>query len=288
MPRKAKASTQRKHFKGIDPRSFQHPSDIEALKRLARLPGVQTLLKKISVTYTEKMFRMLNVAEKVRVSPRQCPKVYEMFRESCNVLDVAEIPEIYISSDTSANAFSFGIQKFTVTLHTGLIDLLTEDELLFVIGHEVSHIKCNHMMYRTLLYLLTFVGVQIFGIFFKVASLTFFPLEMKLRAWERKSEFSSDRGGLLVVQDPNVAQTALIKLAGTSKSLLANINVDEILKQADDLKGMDEEIFVRAMKVYHNAFRSHPFPIIRIKELHNWAQSQQYKRILSGQYSTQK
>jgi Zn-dependent protease with chaperone function len=288
MPRKSKASTERKRFPGIDPRSFQHPSDIEAMKRLARLPGIQTVLRKISVTYTEKMFRMLNVAEKVRVSPRQCPKVYEMFRESCSALDVPEIPEIYITTDTSANAFSFGIQKFTVTLHTGLIDLLTDDELLFVIAHEVSHIKCNHMMYRTLLYLLTFVGVQIFGIFFKVASLTFFPLEMKLRAWERKAEFSSDRGGLLVVQDPNVAQTALIKLAGAPKSLLATISVDEILKQADDLKGMDEEIFVRAMKVYHNAFRSHPFPIIRIKELHNWAQSQQYKRILSGQYPVQK
>lgn len=287
MPRK-RSSEQRRQFPKIDPRCFQHPADVEAMRRLARLPGLQKLLRRLSVSYTEKMFRMLSIAEKVRVTSKQCPKVYEMFRESCNVLDVPEVPEIYLSTDPRANAYSFGIQKFSVTLHSALIDLLTEDELLFVIGHEVSHIKCNHMMYRTLLYLLTFVGVEIFGVFFKVASLTFFPLEMKLRAWERKAEFTSDRGGLLVVQSPSVAQTALVKLAGASKSLLPNISVEEILKQADDLKGMDEEVFVRAMKVYHNAFRSHPFPIIRIKELHNWSQSRQYQRILDGDYPQQK
>lgn len=287
MPRK-RSSEQRRQFPKIDPRCFQHPADVEAMRRLARLPGLQKLLRRLSVSYTEKMFRMLSIAEKVRVTSKQCPKVYEMFRESCNVLDVPEVPEIYLSTDPRANAYSFGIQKFSVTLHSALIDLLTEDELLFVIGHEVSHIKCNHMMYRTLLYLLTFVGVEIFGVFFKVASLTFFPLEMKLRAWERKAEFTSDRGGLLVVQSPSVAQTALVKLAGASKSLLPNISVEEILKQADDLKGMDEEVFVRAMKVYHNAFRSHPFPIIRIKELYNWSQSRQYQRILDGDYPQQK
>src|SRR5204863_6659371 len=106
---------------------------------------------------------------------------------------------------------------------------------------------------------------------------TFIPLEMKLRAWQRKAEFSCDRGGLLVVQDPQIAQTALVKLAGASKSLLPTVNIEEILKQADELNDMDEELFVRAMKLYHNAFRTHPFPIIRIKELHNWSESNHYR-----------
>ena len=95
---------------------------------------------------------------------------------------------------------------------------------------------------------------------------------------------SCDRGGLLVVQKPEVAQRALVKLAGYSKNLLTEINMNEILKQADELRGMDEETFVRAMKIYHNMFRSHPFTIVRIKELHNWSQSNQYQSILNGEY----
>lgn len=272
----------RKKFKKLDPLAFQHPLDVAAIRKLDKLPGLQRLIRKMSSEYTEKMYRMLNIAENIRVTPKQCPKVYEMFREACDVLDIPELPDIYIRTYYQPNAFSFGVNRYSVTLLTGLIDLMTEDELRFVIGHELSHIKCNHMLYKTLLYLLTYVGAEIFGLFFKIAKITLLPLEMKLRAWERKAEFSCDRGGLLVVQDLNVAQTAQIKMAGASKSLLQSIDVDEVLKQADDLAGMDEELLIRAMKVYHNIFRTHPFPIIRIKELHNWAQSDQYRRILKS------
>jgi len=282
---KTKTNNVRKRFPGINGRAFQHTADAEAMKKLDRLPGMQTLIRMVSGSYFERTVRMLNTAERVRVGPKQCPRIYEMIRESCAVLDIQEIPEIYISTVYTPNAFSFGIQKYTVVLLTGLVDLLSEEELLFVIAHELSHIKCNHMMYKTLLYLLNYVGVEVFGAIFKVAALTFFPLEMALRSWERKAEFTCDRGGLLVVQNRDVAQTALVKLAGTSKSLLPEINMKEILKQADELHDMDDEVFVRWMKMYHTAFRTHPFPIVRIKELHNWSESNQYQRILNGEYA---
>jgi Zn-dependent protease with chaperone function len=286
MPGKARpAKFKRRRFPGLEGNTFQHPADVEAMRKLERLPIIPKLVRRISSTYTERMFRMLNVASRVRVSPHQCPRVYEMFREACDVLDVKEVPEIYISTEYSVNAFSFGIEKYAVVLKTGLMDLLTEEELLFVIGHEVSHIKSNHMLYRSLLYLLTFLGVQIFGTIFKLATITFLPLEMMLRSWERKAEFTADRGGLLVVQKPEVVETSLVKLAGASRTLLASIDIQEILKQADDLQDMDEALFVRAMRVYHNAFRSHPFPVIRIKELHNWSQSDQYRKIMAGNYT---
>jgi Zn-dependent protease with chaperone function len=279
---KQQTSNGRKRFSGLDPLSFQHPADLAAIRKLDRMPGLQRLIRKLSSGYTEKMYRMLNVAENIRVTPKQCPKIYEMFREACAILDIREMPEIYIDTHYVPNALSFGVTKYTVTLRTSLIDLMTDDELLFVIGHELSHIKCNHMMYKTLLYLLTYVGAEIFGMFFKVAKITFLPLELKLRAWERKGEFSSDRGGLLVVQDLKVAQNAQVKLAGASKSLLSTIDIDEVMKQADDLRNMDEELLIRGMKIYHNVLRTHPFPIIRVKELTNWAQSDQHRRILKS------
>jgi len=282
MPKKQNANG-RKYFPGLKANQFQHTADREALKKLDRLPGMQTLIRKISSSYFEKTLRMLNTAERVRVGPKQCPKIYELFRESCDILDIPEIPDIYLSTVYVPNAFTFGIDRYTVVLLTGLVDLLTEEELLFVIAHELSHIKCNHMMYKTLLYILNYVGVEIFGAIFRVAALTFLPLEVALRSWERKAEFSCDRGGLLVVQNVNVVETALVKLAGASRTLLPEINIKEILKQADELKDMDEQFFVRAMKMYHTAFRSHPFPIIRIKELHNWSQSNQYTRLISSE-----
>src|SRR5437867_984827 len=141
MPRKsAAANNSRKHFPGLKANAFQHTGDREALKKLDRLPGMQMLIRKISSSYFEKTLRMLNTAERVRVGPKQCPKIYELFRESCSVLDIPEIPEIYLSTVYIPNAFSFGIDRYTVVLLTGLVDLLTEEELLFVVAHELSHI----------------------------------------------------------------------------------------------------------------------------------------------------
>lgn len=277
-----KTGKRRKKFAGLEASAFQHSSDREALKKLARVPGMQTLLRRVSSSYFEKTVRMLNVSQHVKVGPRQCPRIYKLFKEATGILDIPEIPEIYISTVYAPNAFSYGMHKHTVVLLTGLIDLLTEEELLFVIAHELTHIKCDHMMYKTLLHILTYVGVEMFGALFKIAAITFFPVEMALRSWERKAELSCDRGGLLVVQNRDVVESAMIKMAGASRSMLPEINVAEVLKQADELKNMDDEVFVRAMKMYHTAFRSHPFPIIRIKELHNWSDSDQYKRILSG------
>jgi len=279
-----KKSSQRTLLTGIDPAVFQHSADREALKKLESFPGMKTLLRKVSGSYVENTLRMLNVSQNVRVSKKQFPSVYNLFREACAVLDILEMPEIYVSTVYIPNAFTFGMEKYSVTLLSGILDLLTEEELLFVIAHELTHIKCNHMMYKTLLYLLSYVGTQIFGVFFKVAEITFFPIEMALRSWERKAEFSCDRGGLLTVQNPEIAKTAMAKLAGFSKSLKTQVNIQEILKQADELQNMDDQMFVRVMKMYHTAFRSHPFPVIRIKELHNWSQSHQYRRILDGDY----
>ncbi|MCI0411703.1 M48 family metallopeptidase [bacterium] len=283
MPRK-KASSQRKVLTGLTPSAFQHSADREALRKLDHLPGMQLLLRKVSGSYVEKTLQMLNVSQNIRVSSKQFPQVHNLFREACDVLDIKEMPEIYIATAYIPNAFTFGMEKYSVTLLSGVLDLLTEEELLFVIAHELTHIKCNHMMYKTLLYLLSYVGTELFGLFFKVAAITFFPIEMALRSWERKAEFSCDRGGLLVVQNAEVAKTTMAKLSGFSKSLKTQVNIQEILKQADELKDMDDQLFVRVMKMYHTAFRSHPFPIIRIKELHNWSQSNQYHRILSGEY----
>ena len=174
MPRKSAKKSGHVYFPGLDSSAFMHPSDREALKKLARLPGMQPLLKRISGGYIERMYRMLNMAERVHVTPKQCPKVYNLFKEACQVLDIKEMPEIYLSTSYIPNAISLGIEKYSVVLLTGLVDLLDEEELLFVIAHELSHIKCNHMMYKTLLALLTFVGMEIFGIFFRVAAFTFF------------------------------------------------------------------------------------------------------------------
>src|SRR5262245_61823560 len=129
----AKKTKGRKSFPGLTASAFQHTADREAMKKLARLPGMQMLLRKASSSYLEKTVRMLNISQNVRVNQKQFPKIHNIFREACAVLDIKEIPEIYVSTNPNPNAFSFGIDRYTVILLSGLIDMLNEEELLYVV-----------------------------------------------------------------------------------------------------------------------------------------------------------
>jgi hypothetical protein len=48
-----------------------------------------------------------------------------------------------------------GFEKPFLVVSAGLLKELSEDELLAVLGHELAHIKAGHMVYRTVLWLLT-------------------------------------------------------------------------------------------------------------------------------------
>lgn len=57
-------------------------------------------------------------------------------------------------------------------------------------------------------------------------------IEESLLRWLRAAELSCDRAALLVAQDSRVVISALMKLAGGTPKLAAELNVDEFLKQA--------------------------------------------------------
>jgi len=48
--------------------------------------------------------------------------------------------KVYQSSQVNANASADG----SVRMYSGLMDMMTDDELLFVIGHEIGHVKHGH------------------------------------------------------------------------------------------------------------------------------------------------
>ena len=48
--------------------------------------------------------------------------------------------KVYESDEVNANASADG----SVRVYTALMDLMTDDELLFIIGHEIGHVKLGH------------------------------------------------------------------------------------------------------------------------------------------------
>ncbi|WP_443731812.1 M48 family metalloprotease, partial [Segatella buccae] len=89
---------------------------------------------------------------------KENPRVYNIVENLCMTCNM-DMPKINIVDDPQLNAFASGIDKnsYTVTVTTGLLNLLTDEELAGVLGHELTHIR-NHDT-RLLITSIIFVGI---------------------------------------------------------------------------------------------------------------------------------
>ena len=92
------------------------------------------------------------------VTRKENPRIYNIVENLCIACNM-DMPKINIVNDPQLNAFASGIDKksYTVTLTTGIINYLNDDELAGVIGHELTHIR-NHDT-RLLITSIIFVGI---------------------------------------------------------------------------------------------------------------------------------
>lgn len=275
----------RQRFPGLTADAFQHPEDIEAMAALERIPVLDRVVRAVSRHLIEKVHLVEATGQMIRVTPKQIPRIYDMFREAAETLDIRPLPRIYLDTSYTVNAAAFGIEEYTITLNSGLVDLMSEDELLAVIGHEMSHIKCEHVLYRTLAVLLERLSEQILTGVLGVGRLAIMPLRMALLAWFRKAELSADRGALLVVQDEQVVASSLAKLAGATRSMMDELDMDEVYRQGEEYeRDFDEQTVTTVIKYWRELQMTHPVPIYRAKLITDWADSDEYQAILAGEY----
>lgn len=102
---------------------------------------------------------MVKAATKARTLTRkENPRVYNIVENLCMTAGM-DMPKVNVVDDPQLNAFASGINKnsYTVTVTTGLMNVLNDEELAGVIGHELTHIR-NHDT-RLLITSIIFVGI---------------------------------------------------------------------------------------------------------------------------------
>lgn len=268
----------RKTFKNISPRAFEHEADRAALATLRNMTGFDTFLKKIVGSLGEKRMKLLFLANAVRINERQRPDLYQTFVEACEILDLPETPELYVTQSPELNAMAVGIDQPFVVINSAMVQSLSKDELRCVLGHEAGHILSGHALYRTMLFVLLRVMHAVMP---KAIVMMTLPILLALQEWSRKSELSADRAGLLVSQDLEISYRVCVKLAGGST--LQDYNLEEFEKQALEY---DEQETTKdsLLKFLNLIWMNHPFPVLRILELKKWYASEPYNQILQGEY----
>lgn len=264
----------------ISSRAWEHPADRGALTALRQLKGFDMVLRKLSGLFNERAMRLIFLASAVRADDRQFPRVHRLFAEAGTTLDVRELPELYIQSNPVPNAMCVGIDKPFIVINSGLLEILDDEELRFVLGHELGHAQSGHALYQSLLiWLIRLTGV--IG-WVPLGALGIRAIIAALLEWHRKAELSSDRAGLLACQDPAVVLRAHMKMA--SGGHLEDIDATAFLQQAAEYEAVDGDLRDSVLKLLLLEAQSHPFHVQRAAEVRHWVDSGEYARILEGNY----
>ncbi|MFC0848380.1 M48 family metallopeptidase [Streptomyces noboritoensis] len=272
-------SRQRRRFPGISSRAYEHPADRSALVALRKLSGFDTVFKALSGLLPERSLRLLFLSDSVRVSDAQFAHLNAMLRDACYILDLEKVPPMYVTQDPRPNAMCIGLDEPIIVVTTGLVELLDEEEMRAVVGHEVGHALSGHSVYRTILLFLTNLALKIAWI--PLGNVAVMAIVTALREWFRKSELSADRAGLLVGQDLQASMRGLMKIAGGNH--LHEMNVDAFLEQAEEYEA-GGDLRDSVLKILNVLPRSHPFTTVRAAELKKWAATRDYQRIMDGHY----
>lgn len=134
------AHFKRKAFKGLEAHELQHPEDRATIEGLKRIPGIEALSSKINELAYERIGRLELMASAIHVSQDQYLGLYDLATETAHALDM-RVPELYIAQSREVNAYSRGLETPVTVLNSGLIDVMTEPEIRFVMAHEFGHIK---------------------------------------------------------------------------------------------------------------------------------------------------
>lgn len=265
----------KKILTGLDHSQYEHPFDQKALAALEGTPGLSAAGKFITKHMVERVYTVQYTGSHLKVTPQNYPNIYEYLQYAAQILDVKKIPELYIEWGYNINACTVGAENPIIVLNSGLIDLCDDDEIMFVLGHELGHVKSNHMLYHMMAQVINYIIDAIpFG------SIAAAPLQYALYYWDRMSEFTADRAGLLACQNKDAAIRAFMKMSGMPIKQYNNLNYQTFIQQASDFKQLDYEGLNKIIKLISIADASHPWTVMRAAELLNWINGGELRKLL--------
>ena len=189
------------------------------------------------------MYRARQVAE------REAPELYGVVRE-LTMRAGLPMPKVYIMDNPAPNAFATGRnpEHSAVAVTTGILGILSRDELAGVIGHELAHIKNRDILISTVAatiagaisYIthmatwgLMFGGGRRndedrnpFGSAIAIAVMILAPIAAMLiqMAISRSREYTADESGAVICGNPLSLAGALKKLHAASRRIPMNAN----------------------------------------------------------------
>lgn len=257
----------RRQGMSLDIRMIAHPMDGKIIRVLEQT-GIKTPLntvveQAVSATYGPEL------ATGVAIDAHNFPEIYGKLKECTDKLGI-RMPYAVITNHMSGiNAAALGTdQKPFIMISNVAPRLLNDQELKFIIAHECGHIAMEHMVYHSAVSMASVMGgfVPVIGPVLTKAAV------LPLNYWNRCSEITADRVGLLCCGDLHTAQMALLKIVGGFTDV-ADIDINRYIAQS---KATQDGQTLGKINEY---FQAHPMIYKRLQALDLFARSETYEWI---------
>jgi len=248
------------------------PFEIELSNRLYEtLQGemLESIIKEAKVARDENYMRYIFEGHSLKVSKELSPGLYSICQDIQKTLCFDEPIEYYISNQPEVNAFAIprleDDEPHIINLNSSLITLLDDDELRFIIGHEIGHLISRN---ANISKLISFV--------FPKNTSRPMMLQHLISLWDKFAELTADRFGLLACPDPEKCFSVFFKLASGLDSKRFAIEFNTFL--------IENEKRLEFFKENPQAFNlaTHPINPIRVKAIDLFSKSTLWKQIQSG------
>ena len=262
---------------------YEHPFDKAALDKLRSLKGFDTVVNFVLNWATIKWRIVELCGSNFHVTKESCPELYTLVQQTIETLDIDRMPQIYSQWSYNVNAYTTGYKNDTIlVLYTGAVDLMSDAELTFITGHEAGHIKSGHVLYHVMVRFFANIVSQSV-----LAGSLLGPIQIALQYWNRMSEFTADRAGLLACQDLDAALSATMKMAGIPKRYFNTADPHIFAKQAEEFMsqyGDTANTIIRNISILDD---SHPWTVMRAYELIKWVENGEYQKLLDSHLGKQ-
>ena len=237
----------------------------------------QDFLRVTTSKYREAYNEVENQGEGINITNESLPKMHQHLVDACEILGVKDIPTYSTDWEYAPYHFSNGEKHRRIVMMSGSVDLFTDEEMMFVLGHELGHMACGHKPYHMLLetFYMPFVNDAAFKAWASI-------IKLPLMEWYRMSDYTADRMGLLCCQDINAAITTMIKKAGLPKKCYNNIDVQGFIQQAREFEENFTDTMDRVVKVLSIRSAEFPWLVVRAGKLYDWDHSDEYKQIIDN------
>ncbi|MEM1264083.1 MAG: M48 family metallopeptidase [Pseudomonadota bacterium] len=233
----------------------------EQLKAHRDVARVNEQLEKMAEDNATLKVRRHLLATSVRLSERMAPNVHALTARCIDTLALDIPVELYVFASPQYNAMCFKPEdgRLFVMFASSLLENFSDDELGFVIGHELGHHVYRHH------------DIPI-GYILRGRSKPNARLALELFAWSRYAEISADRAGAHCTEELSSVAEALFKLASGLSGQSIQFSLDDFLRQVDEMQLHDGEPGQGAPK--EDWFSTHPFSPLRVKALQHYYKSE--------------